>query len=281
MNHKELHQEALLRVKEFTHSTMKLMEILERIDNTRAYITLGYSSLWSYVTMGLKLSESQAQQFISVMRKSKEVPALKLAVANGEVSLPKAALIVSELKPDNHSLWLEKASTLSTRNLKVAVAKENPLPLPLERVSVRTEDVSELKVGLKKEVLEEIRRVQDILSQKQRRSVKLEEVIAVITKSYLEKHAPEKKAERALCARKVKVAPLKAGRVVHPAWVKHTIHKKYQGQCGAMEPHGKRCESRRFLEIHHIRPISRGGSNHPNNLILLCSGHHKGKHAAI
>jgi len=280
MNHQELHQEALLRVKEFTDSTIKLMEILERIDCSKAYINLGFSSLWSYVTIGLKLSESQAQQFISVMRKSKEVPALKLAVANGDASLPKAALIVSEIKQDNQNDWLEKASTLSTRNLKVAVAKENPKAIPQERITARTEEIFELMVGLKKEVIEEIKRSQDVLSQKERRAVGLDEVLAELAKTYLEKYDPQKKAERALCADKVKVTPLRPGRNPHPAWVKHKIHQKYQGQCAAVHPNGQRCDSKRFLEIHHIIPLNQGGSNHPDNLILLCSGHHKVQHLA-
>jgi hypothetical protein len=36
------------------------------------------------------------------------------------------------------------------------------------------------------------------------------------------------------------------------------------------------CSSRRGLEIHHIRPRARGGSNDPSNLITVCSSHHRG-----
>ncbi len=280
MNHQELHAEALKRVQDFTASTMRLMEILEKIDRARTYLHLGYGSLWSYVTMGLKLSESQAQQFISVMRKSKEIPELKLAVAKGEVSLPKAALIVSELKNDNKEVWLEKAGSLSTRNLKLEVAKINPNAKPFDRITVRTEELSELKVGLKREVIEQLKRVQDLLSQSKRRPVKLDEAIEELTKLYLEKNDPVKKAARALRTDKVKVTPLKLGRTAHPAWVKHLVHQRSHSQCMAILPTGQRCESRRFLEIHHKQPLSRGGSNHPDNLILLCSGHHKANHIA-
>ena len=42
MNHQELHAEALKRVQDFTASTMRLMEILEKIDRARTYLHLGY-----------------------------------------------------------------------------------------------------------------------------------------------------------------------------------------------------------------------------------------------
>jgi len=38
------------------------------------------------------------------------------------------------------------------------------------------------------------------------------------------------------------------------------------------------CGSTRHLEIHHRVPVSRGGSNHPGNLITLCGGCHRSLH---
>ena len=77
----ELHREALQRVKHFNQSTVRLVEILNEIETKRAYLNWGYSSLWNYVLFGLNLSESQAHQFISVSRKSREIPELKRAIS--------------------------------------------------------------------------------------------------------------------------------------------------------------------------------------------------------
>lgn len=38
------------------------------------------------------------------------------------------------------------------------------------------------------------------------------------------------------------------------------------------------CSSKITLEVHHIIPLSRGGTNHPTNLITLCENHHKARH---
>ncbi|MFC1573036.1 HNH endonuclease, partial [Candidatus Eisenbacteria bacterium] len=39
------------------------------------------------------------------------------------------------------------------------------------------------------------------------------------------------------------------------------------------------CTRTRFLEIHHVRPVSQGGSNRPENLTTLCSGCHRLRHS--
>jgi hypothetical protein len=38
------------------------------------------------------------------------------------------------------------------------------------------------------------------------------------------------------------------------------------------------CAHATFLDVHHVRPRSEGGSNDPENLVTLCSAHHRAAH---
>lgn len=58
---------------------------------------------------------------------------------------------------------------------------------------------------------------------------------------------------------------------------KHEVFLKYKGRC-SFEKDGRSCGQRRFLQIHHKIPVSIGGTNDPDNLVLLCSGHHRMEH---
>ncbi|MFN7905437.1 MAG: HNH endonuclease, partial [Pseudobdellovibrionaceae bacterium] len=60
--------------------------------------------------------------------------------------------------------------------------------------------------------------------------------------------------------------------------VKRAVHHKNESQCSHIDELGQRCQQRRHLHIHHIQPLSQGGANHINNLIILCSGHHQAHH---
>ncbi|MCB0384209.1 MAG: HNH endonuclease [Bdellovibrionales bacterium] len=63
-----------------------------------------------------------------------------------------------------------------------------------------------------------------------------------------------------------------------PAATKHRVMLKFSGQCSHVNHEGERCRERKFLEIHHLKPVSHGGDNHLGNLTLLCSGHHQAQH---
>ncbi|MGE4133558.1 MAG: HNH endonuclease [Bdellovibrionales bacterium] len=72
--------------------------------------------------------------------------------------------------------------------------------------------------------------------------------------------------------------PPKISRKAIPADIRHALQLKYQGRCGYQNK-GNRCNESRFLEIHHIQPLSKGGTDDLENLILLCAGHHKVWHS--
>ena len=46
-----------------------------------------------------------------------------------------------------------------------------------------------------------------------------------------------------------------------PAHVRHRKWQSCAGQCEAVSPDGKRCREKRWLELHHIIPVSRDGAN--------------------
>lgn len=78
--------------------------------------------------------------------------------------------------------------------------------------------------------------------------------------------------------RNQRIAPHKRASRALPARLKHQLQIRDDGQCTYVDSLGRRCLSRRFLEAHHIRPVSLGGENTLENLTLLCSGHHKVVH---
>ncbi|MBI2605860.1 MAG: HNH endonuclease [Deltaproteobacteria bacterium] len=73
------------------------------------------------------------------------------------------------------------------------------------------------------------------------------------------------------------------GRSLHfrqpiPAATEHALALRDGGQCTAKNNQGVRCEERRWLHVHHIKHVSKGGSDAIENLTTLCSAHHKMRH---
>jgi 5-methylcytosine-specific restriction endonuclease McrA len=94
----------------------------------------------------------------------------------------------------------------------------------------------------------------------------------------LHRHDPIEKAKRAKLLPAPQYSSRNGKRVAIPATVKHEVALRDGGQCTFQDAQGKRCTNRKWTEIHHRVPVSRGGLNAAANLATLCSAHHRMVH---
>ena len=173
----------------------ELIDVIQQLELHRVFVKKGYSSLFNYTVQALRLSESVAFNMITVARKAKEVPELKTEIKNGTITLSNARKIAPVLNSTNKTEWLEKARTLSLRNLEKEVVKVRPELATPERARYVSPTHVKLEVGLSEKEMLRLRQVQNLLSQKHRRAVSLEEVISMITSEFLHRHDPVEKAK--------------------------------------------------------------------------------------
>lgn len=269
-----LHNEALLCVEGCKRSDSKLISALQEIDKEKAFLELGFSSLFTYACRGLKLGESDAYRYINVARKAAQVPALQKAIDEGELNVSKASRITSVINTENSSDWIKKAEDMPQKELELEVVKENPKKSPKrERIRPVTATRAELRLGISLELEKKLTRIKTLLSQKKSKPCSLEEVLEALTDSYLKKQDPIQKAER---HQKRKDQP--KTRKPIKAEVKHEVTLRDQGQCAFISPLGIRCEAKQWTQLHHKKPVSQGGENTVANLITLCSSHHRWLH---
>jgi hypothetical protein len=302
-----LHERALKAAEQFRRAEAELLEALSGVDQKKVYLSLGYSSLFVYATQALRLPESVAYNAISVMRKAQEVPALKAHISSGELSISKARKVISVLNPDqNASSWIEKALTLSTRSLEKEVAKENPkssTPEKAKYVSARRLDVN---LGLEEASMLRLRRTQDLVSGVLGKPASLEETLEVLTEFYLKHKDPVVKARRVMAkkglsssskasasakiaqAKETAAAPAPVPvpdpnkRTEVPAPIAHSVRLRDEGKC-QYKRHSQTaiCGETRWVELHHLKPVSQGGEHSLQNLVTLCKNHHAGIHQLV
>jgi 5-methylcytosine-specific restriction endonuclease McrA len=104
-----------------------------------------------------------------------------------------------------------------------------------------------------------IRRAQELISNRFGRAATLDETFAFLAEEYVEQHDPVKKAERAR----------------NPSKVIHQVHLRDQQRCQAISIKKGQCTERRWLHVHHRLPRSEGGKDTIDNLVTLCSFHHR------
>jgi hypothetical protein len=271
---KDIHENAIKKSKNFKRAEFELIESLEEVERERVCLSLEYSSLCDYAVRFLDLSAEVAMTLIRVMRKGREVPALREAIQKNNLSISSARKIVPILNSTNQDFWIAEAKVSTARQLEQTLASHFPERLKRETVKTVSEEYVSITIRVKKEDFSEIKKTQDLLSKKHKRSVSMEETLVSAAKEWVHKNDPVAKAKRAKSD--VTLRPSTSEKL--PASALHKVNLRDEGRCQFRDVQGKACDNTRFTEIHHRVPRSKGGTHEPTNLTTLCSGHHKAVH---
>jgi 5-methylcytosine-specific restriction endonuclease McrA len=285
-------------IQHYRSEEQKLISILQQIEAKFVYRELGYSSMYQYCVERHKFSESRAYELIYVSRKCTEVPKLKAAIEAGAVSVSAAKRIGSVVTNENGDLWINQAATLKQKDLERAVATVNPKAAVKEMVKPVAGDRSMLIVGISPALEKKLARVRELVAQSSSKPCDLEQALDQMADLFLERKDPVKRAER--ITQKKLAAEAKANQHVSskvarpvqkpspavarqtrspiPAAIRHQVMLRDRGECQGKTPQGTRWGCRQWTDIHHIHPISLGGSNNIDNLLTLCRSHHRLAH---
>jgi hypothetical protein len=123
------HQELLAKVKTLAsnerRATAQLIASLAELDARRLYLAEGCSSLFTYCTQVLQLSEHAAYGRIEAARASRFLMILDL-LDEGAITLTTVGLLAPHLTPENHLEVLADARHKSKRAVEEIVARLRP-----------------------------------------------------------------------------------------------------------------------------------------------------------
>jgi hypothetical protein len=109
-------------------STATLIALLTELDARRLYLSEGCSSLFTYCTQVLHLSEHAAYHRIEAARAARKFPIILELLADGAITLTTIALLRPHLTVDNHRTLLESARYRSKRDVECLLAALAPRP---------------------------------------------------------------------------------------------------------------------------------------------------------
>ena len=109
-------------------ATAALIASLAELDARRLYLGQGCSSMFTYCTQVLHLSEHAAYGRIEAARAARRFPIILERLAEGAITLTAVGLLTSHLTPDNHRELLDAARHRSKREIEHLVATLRPQP---------------------------------------------------------------------------------------------------------------------------------------------------------
>jgi hypothetical protein len=290
--------------------TAQLIASLAELDARRLYLGESCSSLFTYCTQVLHLSEHAAYGRIEAARAAKRFPVILDRLADGSITLTAVCLLSPHLTIENHAALLDAARHKSKREVEHMVARIRPLPpiessvrklpAPLAIASAPAHDVlsagapevkhthgasSSLppKPAVMAPVAPEQYKVQMTVSretyEKLRRAQELirhtipnADPATIFDRALTLLVTELEKTKFAATIRPRAARETAAGSRHIPVTVKREVWARDGGQCAFIGTHG-RCSERGFLEFHHVVPYADGGEPSAGNLQLRCRAH--------
>jgi 5-methylcytosine-specific restriction endonuclease McrA len=112
----------------------RLIAALGELDARRLYLGEGYSSLFTYCTQVLHLSEHAAYLRIEAARAARKWPGILVLLADGALHLTAIGLLAPHLTADNQERVLAAARHKSKREVEMIVAALRPQPAVVSSV---------------------------------------------------------------------------------------------------------------------------------------------------
>lgn len=271
-------RDLLTLLQEAAHSerraTAQLIALLAELDTRQLYLGEGFSSLFTYCTHALHLSEHAAYNRIEAARAAKDCPAILELLESGAVTLTTIRLLAPHLTVENREDVLRRACHKPKREIEELVATLAPAVeiarTPRSLLLPLTHECYQLQFTVSHETYDRLRRVQDLL----RHSVPdgnigviFERGIALLLKT-LERRKiaavdrPQASREQTTRSRYV------------PAPIRRAVWRRDGGQC-AFKGAAGRCTETGLLEYHHVIPFAVGGRTTVDNVELRCRAHNQ------
>ena len=288
-------------------ATVHLIAALMELDARRLYLGAGYSSLFTYCTQVLHLSEHAAYARIEAARVARKFPVMLERLADGSLTLTAVGLLAPHLTSPNHQEVLDDARHKSKREVEELVARLRPQPavpatirkLPSPQAapplldgadagaSAATSIVSapaldpprpavvaplaperfKVQFTVHRETHDLLRRAQDLL----RHSIPNGDPGVIFTRALTLLVAQLESTKCGATSQPRQARATSESRRI-PASVKRAVWTRDSGQC-AFVGTGGRCTERGFLEFHHVVPYAEGGEAVVDNIELRCRAH--------
>ena len=255
-------------------ATAELLALLGELDSRRLYLGEGCSSLFTYCTQILRLSEHAAYHRIEAARAARKFPIVlnpdvktmirRVPARPASSSRPHVAI-----DPVVVTMGASASSEAATGSLLADAELAKPgTSSPRPKVSALSTDRYLLRVTLGADAHARLRRAQELM----RHSLPDGDVAEIVSRALIALvDQLEKKGSRRRRGPVRIRRPGAANRHI-PAHVKRQVWVRDAGRCAFVGRQGRCVETGR-LEYHHVNPFARGGASDVGDISLRCRAH--------
>jgi 5-methylcytosine-specific restriction endonuclease McrA len=254
------------------------------------------SSMWEFCTERLKMSDGEASRRLNAARLVRRFPSVLGRIERGETHLSALRQLRPYLEEENVDAVLDEAKGKTRSQLDEMIARRfprpnaptieipiaanmttvtagaTPAPAPALASAARIEPLSAtgvlMQMTMTAEGYADLKRAKELLGH----SIPDGDTVKVIERALRTLVEELERDRRAKTSRpQASVRPSRPGHIA--AATRREVFARDGEQCTYVDTEGRRCECRTRIELDHIQPRARGGSDVASNLRARCRSH--------
>ena len=256
-----LHDSLLQLVQQERRLTCQILDLLQKVEDEKLYLASGYANLFEYLVRGLGYSESLAYQRKAALKLCNVLPEIKEKINEGSLSLATIArasrVLNTKSIPEKREL-LEELENKSSRQVDQILARADDTHVTQTFPCSREQPINDSMVRLTFDfTAEEFEQLKKLKALKSHQVKDYKDLVNLLVDRELEKYnRTSKTPSNSDRPRQIKIS------------LKNHLLKKANYKCQYPG-----CEQTHFLQVDHIEAVSDQGTNHPDNLQVLCQSH--------
>lgn len=231
--------------------TTKLLYHLREIERRKLFSELGYSSLFDYVVKELGFSEPSAARRIRAARLLEEFPEMEKKIEGGQINLSTIALASQVFSKENIQdieIKKEVIKEIENKSLREAEKRIKEIIAPKSEPSLK-----KLEFLITEETFELHQKLLDLTAH---RKLGQNDFLALIFKTAL----------ASLETKQTKSTSVRLTTSEDPRYITAVLRRAVFERDKVCQ----KCQTKRCLQVDHIKPFALGGKTDLKNLRLLC-----------
>jgi 5-methylcytosine-specific restriction endonuclease McrA len=256
------------------------------------------SSMWEFCTERLKMSDGEASRRLNAARLVRRFPSVLGRIERGEIHLSALRQLRPYLEEENVDAVLDEAKGKNRSQLEEMIARRFPRPnaptieipmaasmttatvgapppppaAPALACPARIEPLSAtgvlVQMTMTAEGYADLKRAKELLGH----CIPDGDTVKVIERALRTLVEDLERERRAKTSRpRASVRPSKPGHI--SAATRRAVFARDGERCTYVDSEGRRCECRTRIELDHVQPRARGGSDEASNLRARCRSH--------
>ncbi len=282
----------------------RLLAHLVEVEERRLHLEAACPSMFQFCVRRLGMSEDEACRRIHIARLARRFPDLLVRIERGDLTLSTIALLHDALTEATYEELVESASGKTKAEVQALLAKRSPIPdvpatitIPLQppiptlgveavaapaaargwQVAPLSETRHKVQFTASDELRKKLERAQDLM-----RHANAEGDLAVVVERAVDlllEKLEKQRLGRTLRPRPSHTQSDRCGSPCRPhaARVSQATRRAVFGRdgerCTFTDAEGHRCPASTWLELDHVIPRARGGTNELGNLRVRCRAH--------